>query len=199
MSLLVIFDGLWCFGLVMVWWCLYVFGYCGELQVCQVLVQVFGVDLEMLLLVCDDKGWLELSGVLVYYGIGWSYSGEVLLVVLGEGVWLGVDLELLWSWVCLLEIVQCFFYFEEVVWLESLDQVDCEYWFFCVWCVKEVVLKVYGQGILFGLYCLQLVLGVDGVLYLCWCDLELGEVVCWYLYEWQVIGEFWVVLVWYLY
>ena len=58
-------------------------------------------------------------------------------MALGEGVRLGVDLELLGTRARLLEIVQRFFHPEEVAWLESLDQADREHWFFRVWCARK--------------------------------------------------------------
>ena len=134
-------------------------GHRGEPQARQVLAQALGADPETLPLVRDDKGRPELSGALAHYGTGWSHSGEVLLVALGEGVRLGVDLELLRPRARLLEIVQRFFHPEEVAWLESLDQADREHWFFRVWCAKEAMLKAHGQGISFGLHRLQLAPG----------------------------------------
>ena len=82
----------------------------GEPQARQVLAQALGADPETLPLVRDDKGRPELSGPLAHYGTGWSHSGEVLLVALGEGVRLGVDLELLRPRPRLLEIVRRFFH-----------------------------------------------------------------------------------------
>ncbi|WP_147506882.1 4'-phosphopantetheinyl transferase family protein, partial [Acinetobacter baumannii] len=81
----------------------------------------------------------------------WEPVLRARLVALGEGVRLGVDLELLRPRARLLEIVQRFFHPEEVAWLESLDQADREHWFFRVWCAKESMLKAHGQGISFGL------------------------------------------------
>lgn len=159
MSLPATLDGPWRFGPVTVWRCPHVPGQRGEPQARQVLAQALGADPQTLPLVRDDKGRPELSGALAHYGTGWSHSGEVLLVALGEGVRLGVDLELLRPRARLLEIVQRFFHPEEVAWLESLDEAGREHWFFRVWCAKEAMLKAHGQGISFGLHRLQLAPG----------------------------------------
>ncbi|MGM3262619.1 4'-phosphopantetheinyl transferase family protein, partial [Klebsiella pneumoniae] len=95
MSLPATLDGPWRFGPVTVWRRPHVPGQRGEPQARQVLAQALGTAPDTLPLVRDDKGRPELSGALAHYGTGWSHSGEVLLVALGEGVRLGVDLELL--------------------------------------------------------------------------------------------------------
>jgi 4'-phosphopantetheinyl transferase len=159
MSLPATLDGPWRFGPVTVWRRPHVPGQRGEPQARQVLAQALGADPQTLPLVRDDKGRPELSGPLAHYGTGWSHSGEVLLVALGEGVRLGVDLELLRPRPRLLEIVRRFFHPEEVAWLERLDEAGREHWFFRVWCVKEAMLKAHGQGISFGLHRLQLAPG----------------------------------------
>jgi len=197
MSLPATLDGPWRFGPVTVWRCPHVPGQRGEPQARQVLAQALGGEPDALPLVRDDKGRPELSGALAHYGTGWSHSGEVLLVALGEGVRLGVDLELLRPRPRMLEIIQRFFHPDEVVWLQDLDETDREHWFFRVWCAKEAMLKAHGQGISFGLHRLQLAPAADGALHLRWCDPELGEAARWHLHEWQASGQFRAALAWY--
>ncbi len=118
-------------------------------------------------------------------------------MALGEGVRLGVDLELLRPRPRLLEIIQRFFHPDEVAWLQGLAADEREHWFFRVWCAKEALLKAHGQGISFGLHRLQLAPGADGALHLRWCDAELGQAERWHLHEWQASGQFRAALAWY--
>ncbi len=196
MSLPATLDGPWRFGPVTVWRCPHVPGQRGEPQARQVLAQALGTDPQTLPLVRDDKGRPELSGPLAHYGTGWSHSGEVLLVALGEGVRLGVDLELLRPRPRLLEIVRRFFHPQEAAWLERLDEADREHWFFRVWCVKEAILKAHGQGISFGLHRLQL---APGPMAPCTCAGATRNWARprWHLHEWQASGQFRAALAWY--
>ena len=168
----------------------------GEPQARQVLAQALGADPETLPLVRDDKGRPELSGPLAHYGTGWSHSGEVLLVALGEGVRLGVDLELLRPRPRLLEIVRRFFHPRR--WLAGTPGRGRP---------RALVLpRVVRQGgHPEGARAGHLVrpappaagAGADGALHLHWCDPELGEAARWHLHEWQASGQFRAALAWY--
>lgn len=190
------FDGPWQFGPVTVWRRPHVPGHRGEPQARQVLAEALGGDPLALPLVRDRRGRPELSAALSGYGTGWSHSGELLLVALGEGVRLGVDLELLRPRPRLLEIVRRFFHPAEIEWLESLSEADREHWFFRVWCAKEAMLKADGQGISFGLHRLQFAPARDGSLRLHWCDAALGPAARWHLHEWQARADFRAALAW---
>jgi len=189
-------EGPWRFGPVTVWRRDHVPGQRGEPQARQVLAAALGTEAGALPLVRDPRGRPELTDAMAHLGTGWSHSGDVLLVALGEGVRLGVDLELLRPRPRLLEIVQRFFHPEEVQWLQGLADAEREHWFFRVWCAKEALLKAHGQGISFGLHRLLLGPGGDGTLHLQWCDPALGEAAHWHLHEWQASDRFRAALAW---
>jgi len=196
MTLPATLDGPWQFGPVRVWRRTHVPGQRGEPQARQVLAEALGGEPSALPLVRDPRGRPELTGALSHQGTGWSHSGDVLLVALGEGVRLGVDLELLRPRPRLLEIIRRFFHPAEVQWLESLPEAQREHWFFRVWCAKEAVLKAHGQGLSFGLHRLWLAPAADGALHLRWCDGELGDAARWHLHEWQASDQFRAALAW---
>ena len=138
----------------------------------------------------DSRGRPELHGPLAHLGTGWSHSHGLLLVALGEGVRLGVDLEPLRPRPRMREIIERFFHPAEVAWLLGLEEDARAPWFFRVWCVKEAILKAQGQGISFGLHRLQLAPDANGALHLAWCDPELGDPARWHLHEWQAAADF---------
>ena len=187
----------WQFGQVEVWLLPHTPGTRGEPQAREVLAGVFDTTPETLPLTRDERSRPWLIGELAHYGTGWSHSGGHLLVALGEGARLGVDLERQRPRKQMREVIRRFFHPEEIVWLDALDDSGCEHWFFRVWCVKEAILKAHGQGISFGLHRLQLAPGPDGALHLRWCDPELGEAARWHLHEWQASGQFRAALAWY--
>ncbi len=188
----------WRFGPVTVWRRPHVPGQRGEPQARQVLAQALGGDPLALPLVRDPRGRPELSAALARFGTGWSHSGDVLLVALGEGVRLGVDLELLRPRPRMLEIIRRFFHPAEIAWLEGLAEEARVEWFFRVWCAKEAMLKADGQGISFGLHRLQLGPADDGTLQLQWCDPALGHAARWHLHEWQASANFRAALAWHV-
>jgi len=190
-------DGPWRFGPVTVWRRAHVPGQRGEPQARQVLAQRLGGEPAALPLWRDERGRPELGGALAHLGTGWSHSGDVLLVALGEGVRLGVDLELLRPRARMLEIAARFFHPDESAWLHGLDEPERTHWFFRLWCAKEAILKAHGQGISFGLHRLRLAPGPDGALQLRWCEAALGEAAQWHLHEWQASDAFRAALAWY--
>ena len=196
MSLPATLEGPWHFGPVTVWRREHAPGERGEPQARQVLAEALGAEPHALPLVRDPRGRPELAGPLSHFGTGWSHSGSVLLVALGEGVRLGVDLELLRPRPRMLEIIQRFFHPAEIAWLENLSEPEREHWFFRVWCAKEALLKAHGQGISFGLHRLQLAPEADGALHLQWCDAALGNAARWHLREWQATDLFRAALAW---
>lgn len=190
-------DGPWRFPPVTVWRRTHVPGHRGEPQARQVLAQALGTEPDTVPLLRDARGRPELGGQFAHMGTGWSHSGDVLLVALGEGVRLGVDLELLRPRARMLEIAERFFHPRESAWLHALEEPQRSHWFFRIWCAKEALLKAHGQGISFGLHRLLLAPGADGALHLQWCDPELGEPARWHLHEWQASDRFRAALAWY--
>lgn len=189
-------DGPWRFGPVTVWCLPHINGTRGEPQARALLAQQLGGSPAQLPLQRDARGRPELHGALAHIGAGWSHSHGRLLVAMGEGVRLGVDLEPLRPRPRMREIIERFFHPAEVAWLLGLDEDTRHGWFFRVWCAKEAILKAQGQGISFGLHRLQLAPAPDGALRLAWCDLELGPAQRWHLHEWQAAADFRAALAW---
>ena len=118
---------------------------------------------------------------------GWSHSGDQLLLALGEGVTLGVDLERQRPRPRALELARRFFAPAEAERLAALAPERREIAFVRLWCAKEAVLKAHGRGLAFGLHRLELG-GEDGdpdaPLRLLACDPALGDPRTWQLREW---------------
>lgn len=83
--------------------------------------------------------------------VSWSHSGDGLLVALGHGVEVGVDLERMRPRPRALELAHRFFHASEARWLAMLPEDAREPAFIRLWCAKEAVLKAHGRGIAFGL------------------------------------------------
>lgn len=189
-------GGPWRFGPVTVWCLPHVNGTRGEPQARVLLAEQLGADPQTLPLQRDLRGRPELHDAFSHLGTGWSHSHGLLLVALGEGVRLGVDLEPLRPRPRMREIIERFFHPAEIDWLLGLDEPTRNPWFFRVWCAKEAILKAQGQGISFGLHRLQLAPTADGALHLAWCDPELGDAGRWHLHEWQAAADFRAALAW---
>lgn len=189
-------GGPWRFGPVTVWCLPHVNGTRGEPQARVLLADQLGADPQTLPLQRDLRGRPELHDAFSHLGTGWSHSHGLLLVALGEGVRLGVDLEPLRPRPRMREIIERFFHPAEIDWLLGLDEPTRNPWFFRVWCAKEAILKAQGQGISFGLHRLQLAPTPDGDLHLAWCDPELGDAGRWHLHEWQAAADFRAALAW---
>ena len=187
----------WQFGQVEVWLLPHTPGTRGEPQAREVLAGVFDTTPEALPLTRDERSRPWLIGELAHYGTGWSHSGGHLLVALGEHVRLGVDLEQQRPRRQMREVIRRFFHPDEIAWLDALDDVACEHWFFRLWCAKEAVLKAHGHGISFGLHKLRFAPDGAGALQLAWCDAGLGDAARWQLHEWQAAEDFRAALAWY--
>ena len=198
MTLPVTPGGSWQFGPVTVWCLPHVNGTRGEPQARVLLADQLGGTPDTLPLQRDARGRPELHGPLAHIGTGWSHSHGLLLVAMGEGVRLGVDLEPLRPRPRMVEIIARFFHPAEVAWLLGLDEATRNPWFFRVWCAKEAILKAQGQGISFGLHRLQLAPDAEGRLHLAWCDPELGDAARWHLHEWQAAADFRAALAWHV-
>ena len=127
--------------------------------------------------------------------VGWSHSGEGLLVVLGRGLQVGVDLEWLRPRPKALNLARRFFAAAEADWLEALPGAEREPAFIRLWCAKEAVLKAHGRGLAFGLA--RLVFAEHGGrLALVECDPRLGQPGDWRLEEWTPRPGYHAVLAW---
>lgn len=184
------------FGPVRVWQLPHVPGTRGEPQARELLAAELGGTPQALPLTRDERGRPWLIGELAHYGTGWSHSGGHLLVALGEQTRLGVDLERQRPRRQMREVIARFFHPEEIRWLEAMDAVTCEHWFFRVWCAKEALLKAHGHGISFGLHKLRFAPDQTGALQLVWCDPGLGDAGRWHLHEWQATADFRAALAW---
>lgn len=81
----------------------------------------------------------------------WSHSGDRLLVALGEGVRVGVDVEVARPRPKALEIARRYFHADEAVALARLPPGARDAAFLRLWCAKEAVLKAHGRGLAHGL------------------------------------------------
>lgn len=186
----------WRFDPVRVWMLPHTPGTRGEPQARELLADALGTTPQALPLTRDERGRPWLIGALDHYGTGWSHSGGHLLVALGKGARLGVDLEQQRPRRQMREVIRRFFHPAEIAWLDALAPADCEHWFFRVWCAKEALLKAHGHGISFGLHKLRFAPDADGALVLVWCDPGLGEARHWHLHEWQATADFRAALAW---
>jgi 4'-phosphopantetheinyl transferase len=127
--------------------------------------------------------------------LGWSHSGEVLVLALGESVELGIDVERIRNRPRLGELAQRFFHADEFCWLQAQAEESRIDAFVRLWCAKEAVLKAHGQGLSFGLH--KLVFApVDGVLRMTRCDAALGSPADWNLHEWVPLEGYRAALAW---
>jgi 4'-phosphopantetheinyl transferase len=115
--------------------------------------------------------------------IGWSHSGEGLLLAFGRGATIGIDLEREHPRPRALDLARRFFDLSEAQWLEAqTDEATRAAAFVRLWCAKEAVLKAHGRGLAFGLH--RLVFAEDGGrLRLVDADPGLGDAGLWQLEE----------------
>ena len=143
----------------------------------------------------DAGGRPRLGAPYRHMDIGWSHSGEVLVLALGESVELGVDVERVRDRPRLAEIAARFFHPDETSRLQALPQDLMAEAFVRLWCAKEAVLKAHGQGISFGLH--KLVFApVGGLLHMTPCDPALGAPGDWGLHEWAPVEGYRAALAW---
>ncbi|KAF1685683.1 4-phosphopantetheinyl transferase [Pseudoxanthomonas broegbernensis] len=180
-------PGAWRFGPVRVQALPHVPGRRGEPQARGVLAGWLGQDADALPLVRDDHGRPHLRAPFDDRDAGWSHSGERLLLALGRGVTLGVDLERLRPRPRALELAERFFAPAEAERLQALAPERREPAFLRLWCAKEALLKAHGRGLAFGLHRLEFGNTDDrdhAPLRLLACDPELGDPAHWQLREW---------------
>lgn len=148
--------------------------------------RALGIDADSLPLVRDDRGRPRLDGGLAGWDCNWSHSGDGLVVALGEGVQIGIDLERLRPRARALELAARFFTAPELDWLHAAPSTAVrDHAFLRLWCAKEAVLKAHGHGVSFGLHRLRFGEDHRGTLHLVECDPELGTPAQWQLDELQ--------------
>ena len=131
----------------------------------------------------DARGRPRLAGAFASWDCNWSHSGDGLLVALGQGVRLGIDLERLRPRARALELARRFFTAPELAWLHAAPSTAVrDHGFLRLWCAKEAVLKAHGHGISFGLHRLRFAEDA-GSLRLAECDAALGLPEEWTLQE----------------
>lgn len=144
----------------------------------------------------DERGRPRLDGALAGWDCNWSHSGDGLLIALGEGVLVGIDLERLRPRTRALELAQRFFTLPEVAWLHAAPSAAVrDHAFLRLWCAKEAVLKAHGHGISFGLDRLRFE-DEAGALRLVDCDPALGTARDWQLQELQPAPDYLGALAW---
>jgi len=141
-----------------------------------------GACAEALPIERDARGRPHLRAPFAAFDCNWSHSGDGLLVVLGRGQRVGVDLEWLRPRARALALAQRYFTATEVAWLGTLAAAACERAFLRLWCAKEAVLKAHGHGLSFGLHRLEFTEDA-GRLALRACDPALGRPDDWTLQE----------------
>jgi len=149
---------------------------------------------ESIVIERDRHGRPYLSGI-SGVDVNWSHSGELLLVALGRGVQVGVDIELLRPRANALTLAARFFAPEEAAQLQALPEAEQERAFIHLWCAKEAVLKALGRGISYGLQRLAFVLdGEDW--HLTQCDGPLGKPDDWTLHAFSPHPGYHAALAW---
>jgi 4'-phosphopantetheinyl transferase len=167
----------------------------GEPAVRPLLAQAFGIDPAALPLQRDARGRPRLQAPLQRYDLGWSHSGDALLLALGEAVTLGVDIERVRPRPRALELARRYFHPDETAWLRSLRDAERDAAFVRLWCAKEAVLKAHGHGIALGLE-KPVFAETGGELRLVASHPALGEADDWSLREWEPLPGYRAALAW---
>lgn len=153
------------------------------------------VDPQALRLHRDARGRPRLDVVHGEHDISWSHSGDGLLLALGDGVELGVDLEYLRPRPRAMALAQRFFTADEAALLAAWPAETREAAFVRLWCAKEAVLKAHGHGLSFGLHLLSFAPDGDG-----WqmvgCDAALGAPADWTLHAFAPMPGYVATLAW---
>ncbi len=146
------------------------------------LAEKLGCEPAAVALVRDALGRPRLGPSLHGWDVNWSHSGQGLLIAMGEGVDIGVDVECIKPRPRSLALARRFLAGSEADWLAALPTQAHESAFLRLWCAKEAVLKAHGRGLAFGLDKLAFA-EVDGALKLLACDPLLGQPDDWTLRE----------------
>lgn len=159
------------------------------------LAGMLGVPADALPLVRDARGRPRLLAPCARHDPSWSHSGDRLLVGVGEGVRLGVDLERLRPRPRALVLARRFFAPAEAQALSALPEAARETAFVRLWCAKEAVLKAHGRGLAFGLHRLEF--APDGETWtLVACAPELGAPADWTLHAFAPLPGYLASLAW---
>ena len=113
--------------------------------------------------------------------IGWSHSGDALLLAWVPTGVVGVDIETKARPVPALRIARRYFADDEVAALTALADAARDDAFLRLWCAKEAVLKAHGHGLSFGLHRLAFD-PADASPRLLRCDPALGAAADWRLH-----------------
>ncbi len=167
----------------------------GEPTVRPLLSQALQCEAADVPLSREPGGRPRLGAPYRHMDLGWSHSGELLVLALGESVELGIDVERVRKRPRLMELAQRFFHADETSWLHDQAEQSKIDAFVRLWCAKEAVLKAHGQGLSFGLH--RLVFApVDGGLRMTRCDPALGAPADWSLHEWVPLEGYRAALAW---
>lgn len=167
----------------------------GEPAVRPLLCEALGCSDDDLPLVRSGQGRPLLGPPYERHDVGWSHSGEALVLALGESIQLGVDIEQLRPRPRARELAQRFFHPDEIAWLAGQPAEAVGTWFIRLWCAKEAVLKAHGKGLSFGLHKLAFA-EASGALRLVACDSALGGPEQWHLHEWTPLAGYQAALAW---
>jgi 4'-phosphopantetheinyl transferase len=144
------------------------------------LAAALGLPVDALGLARDGRGRPQLG--MPAFDCNWSHGGCWLLVALGRGVRVGIDVEPLRPRPRALELARRYFHADEAEALAALPADARALAFLRLWCAKEAVLKAHGHGLSFGLHRLRFAAAADG-LRLEEMDPVLGAVADWRLRE----------------
>jgi len=160
------------------------------------LAEALGVDAAGIVLERDRRGrpQLHVPGR-ARFDANWSHSGEALLVALGDGVAVGVDIEWLRPRPQAMALATRFFTAAETTALAKLAPDAAETAFVALWCAKEAVLKAHGHGLSFGLDRLEFAARGDGWALVA-CDPELGAPRDWSLHAFSPLAGYLATLAW---
>lgn len=125
----------------------------------------------------------------------WSHSGDALLVALGDGVAVGVDIEWLRPRPQAMALAQRFFTAGEATALAKRAPDEAETAFVQLWCAKEAVLKAHGHGLSFGLDRLEFAARDDGWALVA-CDPALGTPGDWHLHAFAPLPGYLATVAW---
>ncbi|VXB19288.1 4-phosphopantetheinyl transferase [Luteimonas sp. 9C] len=125
----------------------------------------------------------------------WSHSGDALLVALGDGVAVGVDIEWQRPRPQAMALAQRFFTAGEATALAKRAPDDAEAAFVQLWCAKEAVLKAHGHGLSFGLDRLEFAARDDGWALVA-CDPALGTPADWHLHAFAPLPGYLATVAW---
>jgi len=176
-------------------WCAYRHGESAEALALPWLAQVLGQAPETLAIRRDSRGRPHLTGSVHDADVNWSHSGQALLLALGRGVRLGVDIEFQRPRATTLALAERFFAPAEARQLRALPETAREVAFTRLWCAKEALLKAHGHGISYGLN--RAVFALDGDdWHLIHCDGELGQAEDWTVHPFTPCPGYLAALAW---